>query len=130
LVAGIVKLDDVGAWLNRKAENGGAAAPVQRAIGASIVGAAPWLMKGLSIAGTIAMFLVGGGILSHGIPGVHHLVEHTSRSAASLPTIGGALSALLPTAAHLLVGVIAGCAILALVMLVKKLRGGEKAVSH
>jgi predicted DNA repair protein MutK len=130
LVAGIVKLDDIGAWLNRKAENGGAAAPVQRAIGAGIVGAAPWLMKGLSIAGTIAMFLVGGGILSHGIPGMHHLVEHTSHSAARLPAIGGALSALLPTAAHLLVGMIAGCVILALVMLVKKLRGGEKAVSH
>lgn len=130
LVAGIVKLDDVGAWLARKAETGGAAAPLQRALGAGIVGVAPWLMKGLSIAGTIAMFLVGGGILSHGIPGVHHLIEHASHSAAGLPGAGGVLSVLLPTAADLLVGVVAGSLILAVVMLVKKLRGGEKAVSH
>jgi len=130
LVAGIVKLDDIGAWLSRKADSGGAAAPLQRALGSAIVGAAPWLMKGLSIAGTIAMFLVGGGILSHGIPGVHHLIEHASHSAASIPALGGVLSALLPTAADLLIGVVAGSAILALVMLVKRLRGNEKAVSH
>jgi len=130
LVAGIVKLDDMGAWLTRKADGGGAAAAMQRALGAAIVNTAPWLMKGLSIAGTIAMFLVGGGILTHGIPGVHHLIERASHSLASIPGAGGVLSALLPTVANLLVGVVAGSLILALVMLVKKLRGGEKAVSH
>jgi len=66
-VAGIVKLDDFGLWLSRR---GGGAASVGRAI----VRAAPWLMRCLSIAGTAAMFLVGGGILNHGLPVLHHSV--------------------------------------------------------
>jgi uncharacterized protein len=69
LVAGIVKLDDAGLHLNRK-ESG-----MARALGAAILRVAPWLMKALSVAGTAAMFLVGGGILVHGIPALHHLVE-------------------------------------------------------
>jgi predicted DNA repair protein MutK len=69
LVAGIVKLDDLGLWLAR---GEGAA----KAIGQGILRAAPWLMKTLSVAGTAAMFLVGGGILVHGIAPLHHLVEH------------------------------------------------------
>ena len=68
LVAGIVKLDDLGLWLTRK---GRAAAAVGRAILAS----APWLMKALSFAGTAAMFLVGGGILVHSLPALHHGIE-------------------------------------------------------
>jgi uncharacterized protein len=131
LVAGIVKLDDVGAWLTRRAETGtGAGAAVQRALGMGIVRAAPWLMKALSVAGTIAMFLVGGGILSHGIPGMHGLVHHWGESVARVRGIGGALSALLPTLVDLLTGVIAGCVILAVVLLVKRLRGSAKAASH
>ena len=66
LVAGIVKLDDFGLHLSRRA---GAAA---RAAGDAILRAAPWLMKGLSVAGTAAMFLVGGGILVHGIAPLDH----------------------------------------------------------
>ena len=62
LVAGIVKLDDAGLYLSRQS---GAFA---RGLGAAIVRAAPWLMKFLSVAGTAAMFLVGGGIIVHGIP--------------------------------------------------------------
>jgi predicted DNA repair protein MutK len=131
LVAGIVKLDDVGAWLTRRAGAGtGAAAAVQRALGVGIVRAAPWLMKTLSVAGTIAMFLVGGGILSHGIPGMHGIVHHWGESVARVPGIGGALSAVLPTLVDLLTGVVAGSVILAVVMLVKRLRGGAKAASH
>jgi predicted DNA repair protein MutK len=130
LVAGIVKLDDVGAWLGRRANTGGAAASFQAALGTGIVRAAPWLMKGLSVAGTIAMFLVGGGILAHGIPGVHGTIDHLSESAARIPGIGIVLSSLLPTLIHLLVGVVAGSIILAVVLWVKKLRGGSKATSH
>ena len=55
LVAGIVKLDDAGLYLSRRAGR------VSRAVGAAILKVAPYLMKGLSIAGTAAMFLVGGG---------------------------------------------------------------------
>ena len=69
LVAAIVKLDDLGLHLSRRAS---AAA---RAIGHGLLRAAPWLMKALSVAGTAAMFLVGGSILLHGIPPVHHAVE-------------------------------------------------------
>src|SRR4051812_15276615 len=79
LVAGIVKLDDVGAWLTQRSGSGtGAEAAVQRGLGLGLVRSAPWLMKALSVAGTIAMFLVGGGILWHGIPGTHHLLVHWS----------------------------------------------------
>ncbi len=67
VVAGIVKLDDGGLYLSRRTGDG-AFVRVQRGLGTGILRAAPWLMKGLSIAGTAAMFLVGGGILVHGIP--------------------------------------------------------------
>jgi predicted DNA repair protein MutK len=70
LVAGIVKLDDAGLYLIRSAN---AAA---RALGTAILRIAPWLMRGLSVAGTAAMFLVGGSILAHGLPFLHGLVEN------------------------------------------------------
>lgn len=66
LVAAIVKLDDLGLYLSRRA------GAVTQAVGSGILRAAPWLMKGLSVAGTAAMFLVGGGILVHGLPGLPH----------------------------------------------------------
>lgn len=69
LVACIVKLDDFGLYLSR-------GQGPSRVAGISILRAAPWLMKALSILGTAAMFLVGGGILVHGIPPVHHWIEH------------------------------------------------------
>jgi predicted DNA repair protein MutK len=123
LVAGIVKIDDAGAWLTRRGEaSTGAAAALQRAFGLGIVSSAPWLMKGLSVAGTIAMFLVGGGILSHGIPGFHELVHHWSEAVAGVPGIGGVLAVVLPSLVDLLTGVVAGSVILAAVMLVKSLR--------
>ena len=68
LVAGIVKLDDGALVLTR---SGSEAA---RRLGRGILSATPWLMKGLTIAGTAAMFLVGGGILTHGVPALHHLI--------------------------------------------------------
>ena len=71
LVAGIVKLDDLGLWLARQQT------AASRAVGRGIVITAPWLMRLLSIAGTAAMFLVGGGIVLHGIPPLHHAVEET-----------------------------------------------------
>ncbi|MGQ0512015.1 MAG: DUF808 domain-containing protein [Betaproteobacteria bacterium] len=75
LVAGIVKLDDAGLHLS-----GGSGA--SRTLGLAILAVAPWLMKGLSVAGTAAMFLVGGGILVHGIPALHHLGESLGTLAA------------------------------------------------
>ena len=75
LVAGIVKLDDAGLHLS---EGSGAT----RSLGLAILAVAPWLMKGLSVAGTAAMFLVGGGILVHGIPVLHHFSESLGMLAA------------------------------------------------
>ena len=79
LVAGIVKLDDAGLYLSRKTSS------LLRGVGNLLLSAAPWLMKSLSVIGTAAMFMVGGGILTHGIPAAHHLIEQLAASAASLP---------------------------------------------
>ncbi|MBK9684863.1 MAG: DUF808 domain-containing protein [Betaproteobacteria bacterium] len=109
-VAGIVKLDDLGLWLSGR--DSGAA----QALGRGIVRAAPWLMKGLSVAGTAAMFLVGGGILVHGVPALHHAV------ADAVQGLGAAAQALLPLLADALVGVVSGALVLAAVTLVQRLR--------
>jgi len=108
LVAGIVKLDDLGLWLTRKS---GAAA---KSIGNAILRAAPYMMKGLSVIGTAAMFLVGGGILTHGIPVVHHWIESVGAAAGSA---GFAVPVLLNGVA----GIIAGAAVLAVVSVVGKI---------
>lgn len=83
LVGCIVKLDDGGLYLSQKTGQG-AWVDWQRALGRGILKAAPYLMKSLSVAGTIAMFLVGGGILTHGVPVLHHWIEHTSALAGSV----------------------------------------------
>ena len=74
LVAGIVKLDDAGLLLSGRTGDA-PAARIQRGIGRGLLRAAPWIMKGLAVAGTAAMFLVGGGILTHGIPALHHALQ-------------------------------------------------------
>ncbi|SCK50475.1 hypothetical protein VAR608DRAFT_5058 [Variovorax sp. HW608] len=102
LVAGIVRLDDMGYYLSQRGN-----AAVQ-AVGRVLVGAAPWLMKALSVLGTVAMFLVGGGILVHGLPALGHAIQ-----------AWGALASLLGNAAF---GVIAGAIVLAAVEGVKRLR--------
>ena len=79
LVAAIVKLDDLGFWLATLRR------PAPRLLGLGIVAAAPWLMRGLSIAGTVAMFLVGGGLVVHSWPALHHAVE---AAAHALPANG------------------------------------------
>jgi predicted DNA repair protein MutK len=111
VVAGIVKLDDAGLWLSRRDS---AAA---QAFGRGILRAAPWLMKGLSVAGTAAMFLVGGGILVHGIGPLHHAVQ------AWTAGLGGIAAAVLPTVADGLAGIVAGALVLAAVTLIQRLRG-------
>jgi hypothetical protein len=113
LVAGIVKLDDAGLNLSRRSGEGGWPG-LQRTLGRSILRAAPYLMKGLSIAGTAAMFLVGGGILTHGIPLLHHWSEAL---AALVPALGW-LAALLFDA---LAGIVAGGIVVAVVMAGRKL---------
>lgn len=115
LVAGIVKLDDLGLWLLQKTS---AAA---QAVGRAIVAAAPWLMKGLSVAGTAAMFLVGGGILVHGVPAIHHAVEAVGAQSLAWP-LGGVWAVVLPNLLNALIGVAAGAVVLAVVQLVLRPR--------
>ena len=107
LVAGIVKLDDLGVYLSRKTH---AAA---RSLGQFLLAAAPWLMKTLSVLGTAAMFLVGGGILVHGLPLLHHAVE-------ALVSASGWLSVLLKLLADALAGIVAGGLVLAGITLARK----------
>lgn len=107
IVAGVVKLDDLGLYLSLKPDG-------RRAVGEAILKAAPYLMKGLTIAGTAAMFLVGGGILTHGVPALHHAIEGVAHS------VGGALGALTPTLLDALAGIVAGAITLVVVTLAQK----------
>ncbi|MFP6831695.1 MAG: DUF808 domain-containing protein [Pseudomonas sp.] len=108
LVAGIVKLDDLGLWLTQKPGQ------VARKVGSAILSAAPYMMKTLSVVGTAAMFLVGGGILTHGVPVVHHWIEGVGAAAGSA---GFAVPMLLNGVA----GIIAGAVVLAVVSVVGKI---------
>lgn len=116
LVGGIVKLDDLGLWLSGKASS------AAQALGRSLLAAAPWLMKGLSVAGTAAMFLVGGGILVHGIGPLHHAIEGVGAAVAQ-GALGGVWQALATNALNAVAGIAAGAVVLAGVHLVQRLRG-------
>ncbi|KXG81029.1 DUF808 domain-containing protein [Pseudomonas mosselii] len=105
LVGGIVKLDDLGLWMTQRASN------LSRVVGNGILRAAPYMMKGLSVVGTAAMFLVGGGILVHGIAPLHHAIEAFSEGR------GGALTGALLNG---VAGVIAGAVVLAAVAVAGK----------
>ena len=118
LVGVIVKLDDVGLWLSRAQ---GAGASLKRRVGAGLLVFAPWLMKALSVVGTAAMFMVGGGILVHGWPWLHHAVEAFGLGLESLPA-GALWSGLSTAVAGALVGVLAGAATLAVFKWVQKMR--------
>ncbi|WP_223642957.1 DUF808 domain-containing protein [Corallococcus sp. EGB] len=123
IVAGIVKLDDAGLYLTRK--GGGFA----RSLGAGILRAAPLLMKFLSVAGTAAMFLVGGGILVHGVSGLHHAEESFSAWAGKVPAVGSILGGLAPMLLNAAVGLGAGAVLVVLFTLGQKLfkgRGAKK----
>lgn len=121
LVAGIVKLDDGGlALIRRQGES--FFRRWQRAFGRGILRAAPFLMKGLSIAGTIAMFLVGGGILVHGIPGFPEWIHHQSHLLTNVQEVGHILAAITPITVTALIGILAGAITLAVVSLAKRLR--------
>lgn len=114
LVAGIVKLDDAGLYLSLKRGNG-MVLNFQRRFGRGLVVTAPYLMKTLSVVGTAAMFMVGGGILAHGIPGVEHQLHAWAVASHAVPLIGGALEFILPTLLSALLGIVAGGLVLLLV---------------
>jgi predicted DNA repair protein MutK len=115
LVAGIVKLDDLGQHLAR---DGGSS--LGRGLGFGILKAAPYLMKTLSIAGTVAMFLVGGGIVIHGVPFLHHASESAAGLGSGIAGIGGLASVLASTLFTLVVGVLVGAVCLGVVSAAKR----------
>ncbi len=114
LVGVIVKIDDLGYWLAEKSS------ALMQALGKGLLIIAPWLMKALSIVGTLAMFLVGGGIVVHGIAPLHHAIEHWSAG------LGGVMASTLPVVANLVLGFIIGAVVLAGVKAVSSLRGAGK----
>lgn len=111
LVAGIVKLDDIGEWL-LKTKGQSAYAKTCRFLGLGLFSSTPYLMKGLSIAGTAAMFLVGGGILVHGIPALHHWIEHLLHPLDKLESLQPVLSVVAGMTMDALVGVVIGAVVL------------------
>ena len=115
LVAGIVKLDDGGLYLTQR-DGANAWRAFERSLGRGILWLAPWLMKGLSVAGTIAMFLVGGGILTHGITPLHHAIEQFTAK------MTGALAVIAPLLMDAVVGLVTGALVLLVVTLVKRVR--------
>ena len=116
LVAGIVKLDDGGLYLSQRGGDS-AGAGFQRTVGRGILLAAPWLMKGLSIAGTIAMFLVGGGILAHGFAPLQRLIDTLAARALDINAIVGGVTPLLLDG---LTGLVAGALVFVVVTVVQR----------
>jgi uncharacterized protein len=111
LVAGIVKLDDLGLTLRRRSSR------AARAIGGGILAAAPYLLKALTLAGTAAMFLVGGGIIVHGIPPLNALSEALARRAAAL---SGVLGWLVPALVNAVAGIVLGGVLVLVVALASR----------
>lgn len=120
LVAGIVKLDDVGLHLLARPGTG-FFDRVQRRLGAMIVRASPWLMKTLSVVGTAAMFLVGGGILAHGIPGVESWLHRLLDPIDDAPVFGDIIEVVGPMLFNAVIGVVAGAIVLGAVGVGKRM---------
>ena len=109
-VACIVRMDDVGAWLMRHSSS------AAQALGRGLIASTPWLMRGLSIVGTAAMFLVGGSLLVHGMGPIEHWIEHI------LVPMGGVVALVGPLLVHVVVGAVIGGVVVACVELWHKLR--------
>lgn len=110
IVGVIVKLDDMGYWLAEKRS------VLAQGLGKGLLVVAPWLMKTLSVVGTLAMFLVGGGIVVHGLAPLHHAIEGFAQQQSAW------LAMVLPTLANLVLGFIIGAVVLAAVNLIASLR--------
>ena len=121
LVAGIVKMDDLGLYMSRLPD-GGAVRSAQRAVGRALLAAAPGLMKILAVVGTAAMFLVGGGILVHGLGPLHHAVQAVLDQLGTEGAMAAVIRSALPLFIDALTGVVAGALVFLAVALVERLR--------
>lgn len=115
LVAMIVKIDDLGFYLIEQQSN------FKQAIGKGLLSFAPWLMKALSVVGTLAMFLVGGGIVNHVVPFLHHFSEHTIDRVDDIAHIGSILGSVSEMLINFAVGIVAGAIVLLVVSLIQKI---------
>ncbi|MEJ2045082.1 MAG: DUF808 domain-containing protein [Reinekea sp.] len=118
LVAALVKIDDLGLHLLNK----GQAKGWRKTIGLGLLSAAPKIMKFLSIAGTVAMFIVGGGILVHGITPLHHLFEHWVDVIEHSRSTIAWLSHFIPLITNTVSGIIAGSLLVALMSVVERFK--------
>jgi predicted DNA repair protein MutK len=116
IVAAIVKIDDAGLYLSRRD------GVLARAVGGLLLAAAPRLMKALSVIGTVAMFMVGGGIIGHAFGPLHHLAEGAAAAVAGTPLLGGLLKTVVPAVIDALAGVVVGAVVLLGVSAVARLR--------
>lgn len=119
-VALIVKIDDIGLYLTEQATK------FKQRIGRGLLAFAPILMKTLSVVGTAAMFLVGGGIINHAIPFVHHFTEDTVEYVQDIPTMGSIVGSVTPMLMNLVVGILAGILVMIVVALVQKVWSKSK----
>ncbi len=116
LVAGIVKLDDLGFYLQKKTSK------LLIGFGNWLIAMTPYLMKTLSIVGTAAMFMVGGGILTHGFHLVFEIIESIVLQLSLIPVIGSTLLLIMPTILNLIFGLISGFLVLMAVTLLVKMK--------
>ena len=121
-VAMIVKIDDLGLYLTQQASN------FKQSLGRGLLAFAPKLMKTLTIVGTIAMFLVGGGIINHAVPLLHHLTAESVDHIEHIPSIGNIIGPLTPTLINFVLGFVAGLLVLGLVQIIKKFWPKSKTV--
>ena len=119
-VAMIVKIDDLGLYLNKQASS------FKQTVGRGLLAFAPKLMKTLTIVGTIAMFLVGGGIITHTIPWFHHFTEDSVDYVQHLPSMGNIIGAVTPTLINLGIGFVAGLLVLIMVSVIQKMKSKSK----
>lgn len=113
-VAMIVKIDDLGLYLTKQASH------LKQSIGNGLLAFAPKLMKTLTIVGTIAMFLVGGGIINHAIPQLHHFTEDSVDQIQHIPTVGNIIGSLTPTLINLVIGFVAGLLVFVVITTIQK----------
>ena len=114
----IVKLDDIGLYLKQK-PGSKAFNWLRQSIGNALLSFAPRLMKSLTVIGTIAMFLVGGGILTHQVPVAHHFIESATKAVASLGNVGEYAQVIFPSLLNIIAGVFVGGVVLVAVALVQ-----------
>lgn len=121
LVAAIVKMDDAGLYLSQR-QGQSVITQLNRKLGFGLLSAAPLLMKSLTIIGTAAMFMVGGGILTHGLHVVSEQIHHAEQAVEAISVVGPALGLLTPSILNGLFGVLAGAVAVILMTGIQKLR--------